>query len=436
MIFKKVFGSLQGKASVIHADEQGQLLAVWLTAFMAVGSVFLGTAYDMSNAWVHKQWADTAAEASCTAGAMDMAYSANAGGAPSTPDPSFNFLLSGSGDCAGGESNAMCYYANLNGYTSTGAANDVQWNLSAVAPSNATPSAGIVNGFTSNGVPAYLNVSVTEQVPVTFMGIFAKAFHMSNSWKTVQVVGHCNCGLGGAPGAAASGLEQSVTAQCPTDQASFSWEWEWAGAAPDQLRSAPGGNEPLDWVNFDCKGGWVDSSGVSHPQNYFSTIPGATIDGVNVSLNVCAQGPSAGYPVVRGMELIGSKTGFSDVVNWYTPVPYTLPGERQNIEPYTDKGEPLYGFIQPCNNGDPFVTYGTIGPEAWAATPPLWGVSQADMINALSNDADLGFSLSIQGAQGPDQRMFIGGGNGYPPYITIYYHMGGGALYATSFSNN
>jgi hypothetical protein len=72
MIFKKVFGSLQAKASVIHADDQGQLLAVWLTAFMAVGSVFLGTAYDVSNARVHKQWADTAAEASCTAGAMDM----------------------------------------------------------------------------------------------------------------------------------------------------------------------------------------------------------------------------------------------------------------------------------------------------------------------------------------------------------------------------
>jgi hypothetical protein len=145
-----------------------------------------------------------------------MEYAANAGGAPATPDPTYNFLNATSGDCADGESNAMCYYANLNGYSSkavgaTVASNDVSWNTSTIPPVNAASSSAIVNGATANGVPAYLNVTVTENVPVTFMGIFAKAFRMSNSWQTVQVVGHCNCGLVGGAQTSAPGTLPTTT---------------------------------------------------------------------------------------------------------------------------------------------------------------------------------------------------------------------------------
>ena len=51
MIFKKTIDSGLKKVLAIHHNEDGQLLAVWLTAIMAMGSVFMGTAYDMSNAW-------------------------------------------------------------------------------------------------------------------------------------------------------------------------------------------------------------------------------------------------------------------------------------------------------------------------------------------------------------------------------------------------
>jgi hypothetical protein len=52
-----------------------------------------------------------------------------------------------------------------------------------------------------------MNVAVTENVPVTFMGIFAHLLGMQNAWNTIQVAGHCNCGL---EGAATTGSPQTI----------------------------------------------------------------------------------------------------------------------------------------------------------------------------------------------------------------------------------
>jgi hypothetical protein len=98
----------------MHRCASGQTITVWLGAIVVMSSVLMGSAYDMSVAWMHKQWADTAAQAACSAGAMDMLYAAN-NGSTSTPVTAYNFLSSSSGDCATSSSNAMCYYAKLNG---------------------------------------------------------------------------------------------------------------------------------------------------------------------------------------------------------------------------------------------------------------------------------------------------------------------------------
>jgi hypothetical protein len=182
----------------LHRCESGQTITVWLGAIVVMSSVLMGSAYDMSVAWMHKQWADTAAQAACTAGAMDMLWAANKG-IPSTPVTAYNFLASTSGDCATSSSNAMCYYAKLNGYASPGLtsnapSNDVSWSMSTTQPANSNSSPALTT-TPSNGVPAYMNVAVTENVPVTFMGIFAHVLGMKNSWNTIQVAGHCNCGL-------------------------------------------------------------------------------------------------------------------------------------------------------------------------------------------------------------------------------------------------
>jgi hypothetical protein len=187
----------------LHRCESGQTITVWLGAIVVMSSVLMGSAYDMSVAWMHKQWADTAAQAACTAGAMDMLWAANAGG-NSTPLTAYNFIPApngtASGDCATSSSTSMCYYAKLNGYASPGLtgnvpSNDVSWSLSASAPLNSN--SPTLTTTPSNGVPAYMNVVVNENVPVTFMGIFAHFLGMKNSWSTIQVAGHCNCGLEG-----------------------------------------------------------------------------------------------------------------------------------------------------------------------------------------------------------------------------------------------
>ena len=194
----------------LHRCESGQTIAVWLGAIVVMSSVLMGSAYDMSVAWMHKQWADTAAQAACTAGAMDMLWAAN-NGIPSTPVTAYNFLSSTSGDCATNSSNAMCYYAKLNGYASPGltsnaSSNDVSWRMSTTQPTNSNSSPTLTT-TPSNGVPAYMNVAVTENVPVTFMGIFAHLLGMRNAWNTIQVAGHCNCGL---EGAATTGSPQTI----------------------------------------------------------------------------------------------------------------------------------------------------------------------------------------------------------------------------------
>ncbi|MGP8226047.1 MAG: hypothetical protein ACLQGT_07810 [Terracidiphilus sp.] len=200
----------------LHRCESGQTITVWLGAIVVMSSVLMGSAYDMSVAWMHKQWADTAAQAACTAGAMDMLWAANKG-IPSTPVTAYNFLSSTSGDCATSSSNAMCYYAKLNGYASPGLtsnapSNDVSWSMSTTQPTNSNSSPALTT-TPSNGVPAYMNVAVTENVPVTFMGIFAHFLGMKNSWNTIQVAGHCNCGL---EGTATTGSPQTIAINAGT----------------------------------------------------------------------------------------------------------------------------------------------------------------------------------------------------------------------------
>ncbi len=184
---------------------------------LVASSVFMGAAWDMSNAWMHKQWADTAAQAACSAGTMDMAWAANnvpVGGTPTTPVPSFNFLpaagSTNSGDCGVNSSNPICYYAKLNGYDSV-TNNDVSWATSTTPPSS-LPTGSTTMTQSTNGVPAFLNVTVTENVPASFFGVFAKFLGLSNSWQSVPVVGHCNCGMTGSYQSGTSSTDSTYSA--------------------------------------------------------------------------------------------------------------------------------------------------------------------------------------------------------------------------------
>lgn len=187
-----------GFRDLIH-DENGQALSVWLAATMVMVSVFMGIAYDLSVAWMHKQNAQIAAQSACEAGAIDMAYAAT-NGITTIPGSSYNFLptdgTTPAGNCASASASPMCYYAALNGYDpSQNSAAGVTWAMSTTPPLNSSNTAGFSR--TSNNVPGYMSVTVTENVPVVFMGLFAKMFKESASWTTIKVAGQCNCGIDG-----------------------------------------------------------------------------------------------------------------------------------------------------------------------------------------------------------------------------------------------
>lgn len=259
----------------MHRCESGQTLTVWLGAIVVMSSVLMGSAYDMSVAWMHKQWADTAAQAACTAGAMDMLYAAN-NDVPTTPVTAYNFLSSTSGDCATSSSNSMCYYAKLNGYASPGlttntSSNDVLWSMSTSAPANSNSPTLTT---TPNGKPAYMKVVVTENVPVTFMGIFAHMLGLPNSWNTIQVVGHCNCGIessGSAPVKTSSSGSASLGGCSYPDRYCLGMDviFEPAGSTFSLTESSSGWESDSDAggvtvsVNVSCDGGntWDEIDG-------------------------------------------------------------------------------------------------------------------------------------------------------------------------------
>src|ERR1700688_791113 len=107
-----------------QSRESGQA-AVFLVLAMGlflIGS--MGFVVDGANLWFHRQSAQTAADAACTAGAMKM-LSVAAGATP--PDPNWignsfqcSGSMSGSGDNVPNSGSAPCQYAAFNGYSSSG----------------------------------------------------------------------------------------------------------------------------------------------------------------------------------------------------------------------------------------------------------------------------------------------------------------------------
>jgi hypothetical protein len=148
--------------------ESGQaaiLLLVILATFL-LGAV--GLAVDLSNLWFHRQAAQTAADSSCLAGAMDMLY-LNNGKLTSSP----GLTVGTAGDCNTSSSTAMCQYAGFNGYVETTSA--AGWGSGTPAGAvavNWTFPAAVTGVTTSPGASnPFLKVVVQENVRTWFMGL-------------------------------------------------------------------------------------------------------------------------------------------------------------------------------------------------------------------------------------------------------------------------
>jgi hypothetical protein len=179
--FAKTYDGESGQASV--------LLILILGTFLLAS---LGFAVDLSSMWFHRQATQSAADAACIAGAMDMFYLHN-GTLTSSP----GFTVGTAGDCSSSATAALCKYADFNGYTATKTASGwgagtatgsvaVNWTFPASVP-GAKASAGITYPF--------LTVVVREMAPTWFMGLVGV--------KSMTVGASCTCGLppgvGGAP---------------------------------------------------------------------------------------------------------------------------------------------------------------------------------------------------------------------------------------------
>jgi hypothetical protein len=152
-----------------------------------------GLAVDVSNWWFHKQMAQGAADAACTAGVMDMLSNASAGSAlggfpAGSPPAAFT--------CASGSTTAACQYAALNGYGGGGllanqGSNNVQVSFPGSVPGVATCSSTVpppcVPAATTVANP-FILVNVVDRVPTTFTG-------MISTKRTADVTGSAVCGV-------------------------------------------------------------------------------------------------------------------------------------------------------------------------------------------------------------------------------------------------
>jgi len=99
-----------------------------LFLILALGIFLLGAlcfAFDMSNMWFHRQAAQTAADAACTAGAMDLLVDAQGGATGNqgfTPGTNYS--------CSSTSTDSVCQYAAKNGYNSNGASPGNSVNVS------------------------------------------------------------------------------------------------------------------------------------------------------------------------------------------------------------------------------------------------------------------------------------------------------------------
>jgi hypothetical protein len=161
------------------SSEQGQTflaIAVFIALFL-VGA--LGLASDYTQLWARRQMAQGAADAACQAGAADLLLQFQDPSA-SAAYPQVNFSWIGSANPCGSSPNSPpCKYASLNGYAPS--------NVAVSFPKSLPGAPAIPPGFGTIAFP-YIQVTVTDQVPMLFTRLFGNS-------ATVNVGATAGCGM-------------------------------------------------------------------------------------------------------------------------------------------------------------------------------------------------------------------------------------------------
>jgi hypothetical protein len=179
----------RGKKLGHKQSEAGQAM---LLLILALGIFLLGAvafSVDMGNLWFHRQAAQNAADAVCTAAAMDMLQ---AGGTGTTGG---KFTVGTSFTCSQNPTYAPCIYGAKNGYPATGlTAGQPGSEISVTFPkdvdgvptcTSSTPS----SICKATGLPnAYVQVNVDDRAPLYFAGLLSGS-------STTDVGAQARCGL-------------------------------------------------------------------------------------------------------------------------------------------------------------------------------------------------------------------------------------------------
>ena len=170
------------------SSESGQAMILMLLIFSIVMLGAIAFSVDMGMLWYHRQSAQNAADATCTAGAMDLLV--DAAGSPTTHQ---GFTNGTAFDCKAHPTYAPCVYAARNGYDSSNLTpgNFVQVSFPKQSdvtgvPASAKPGATIPNSF--------MRVDVTDNVQTWFSGLLS-----GKTTQTVRAMSVCGVVLEQSP---------------------------------------------------------------------------------------------------------------------------------------------------------------------------------------------------------------------------------------------
>ena len=151
-----------------HGSENGQTI---LFVVLALGIFLLGAvaiAVDIANLWFHRQTSQNAADAACTAGAMDLLVAAQGG---STGNQ--GFTIGTAFDCSTKPNAVPCLYAAMNGYDgqNTAPGNQVAVSFPS-SDSNVTNTSPPLPPSPMTSYP-FIRVDVVDHVQTFFSGLLS-----------------------------------------------------------------------------------------------------------------------------------------------------------------------------------------------------------------------------------------------------------------------
>ena len=154
-------------------NESGQTMVFLLLGLGIFLLAAVGFAVDVSNMWFHRQRAQNAADAACTAAIMDMLPTADGDPIP----PTANFTPGTNFDCHGTTPNSdkttapvPCWYAAVNGYPAAGtpAPGNVADAVTGSFPSSASVPGVVTTPAISN---PFIRIDVIDRVRVFLMAL-------------------------------------------------------------------------------------------------------------------------------------------------------------------------------------------------------------------------------------------------------------------------